>query len=93
MTKKEIRRQINERFYSYVESNFPQYHIDHNEGGGRVYLININQSDKVDCIEYSQSEHTVCCLKSDGGHVQEDCNQMEKHLTKIIIPYVEWLAV
>jgi hypothetical protein len=90
MTKKEIRRQINERFYSYVESNFPQYHIDHNEGGGRVYLI---PDDKDDSIEYSQSDHTVCQYNYASPKSKEDCNQMEKHLKEMIIPYVEWLAV
>jgi hypothetical protein len=90
MTKKEIRRQINERFYLYVEGNFPQYNIDHNEGGGRVYLIH---KDMNDSIEYTQSDHTVCQFSYASSESKKDCNQMEKYLKEIIIPYVEWLSV
>ena len=39
MTQKEFHRQVNARFYAYVEENFPQYEIDHSEGYGRVYLL------------------------------------------------------
>lgn len=89
MTKTEKRRQINERFYQYVNDKFPEYVIDHSEGYGRVYLSFSNSPYQ---IEYSQSEHTVCCLKSDGEKVKEDCEKMELYLRTMIIPYVEWLA-
>jgi hypothetical protein len=89
MTKTEKRRQINERFYQYVNNTFPKYSIDNNEGGGRVYLINEERG----CIEYSQSEHTVCCLKMDGVRVNEDCKKMEIYIQNNIIPYVQSLDI
>jgi len=42
MTQKEYHRQINSRFYAYVEENFPQYEIDDSEGYGRILISFVN---------------------------------------------------
>ena len=38
MTKKQIQQEINSRFYSFIESNFPEYEM-YDEMGGRMNLM------------------------------------------------------
>ena len=44
MTQKEYHQQINNRFYSFVESNFPEYQMNY-EMGGKIDLTPEGQKD------------------------------------------------
>ena len=60
MTKTEIKKEINRRFYVYVETNYPQYELDFDAGYGRVYLVPKEGDDRANnSIEYHQSNHDV----------------------------------
>jgi len=91
MTKKQMHQEINSKFYQMVESKFPQYIIDDNEGGGRVYLINMEEKNEEygchDSIEYHMSRHTVCAYND----VSEACFSHEKimkyFLEKLVAEY------
>ena len=90
MNKKEYHAQINLRFYDYVTENFPQYDIDHNEGGGRVYFI--PKHGYGDSIEYHQSHHDLCCMNNASESTMEDIEVMEHYINNNIIPYVNFLS-
>lgn len=85
MTKKEYHKQINKRFYTYVEENFPQYEIDPSEGYGRIYLV---PERKDDAILYHQSEHTLCQLNWASEESKNDMKIMEDYINNNIIPFV-----
>jgi hypothetical protein len=55
MNKTQKKKEINSKFYTYIETNFPQYELDFDQGGGRVYLVHTNStSSSDDSIEYHQ---------------------------------------
>ena len=87
MTQKEYHRQVNARFYAYVEENFPQYKIDHSEGYGKVYLI--PKYGYGDSIEYHQSHHELCCMNNASESTKEDIEAMEKYINNNIIPFLK----
>ena len=87
MTQKEYHRQINSRFYAYVEENFPQYEIDHSEGYGRVYLT--PKYGYGDSIEYHQSNHDLCCMNNASESTKEDIEAMENYINNNIIPFLK----
>ena len=87
MTQKEYHRQVNARFYAYVEENFPQYEIDHSEGYGRIYLI--PKHGYGDSIEYHQSRHNLCCMNNASESTKEDIETMEKYINNNIIPFLK----
>jgi len=98
MTQKEYHRQINSRFYAYVEENFPQYEIDHSEGYGRIYLIykgimgsNLPAVENKNSIEYHQSRHDLCCMNHASESTMKDIETMENYINNNIIPFVELL--
>ena len=94
MTKTQQRKEINKRFYKYVNYRFPYYELNFDEGGGRVYLIHTNTKNTADnSIEYHQSQHQTTCLKWASESVKEDCEEMQYYLDGHIIPFVkEFLA-
>ncbi len=87
MTQKEYHQQINNRFYSFVESNFPEYQMNY-EMGGRIYLIPEGQKDS---IEYHQSRHELVCLNWANEKIKNDLEQMERYINMVIIPNVNRL--
>ncbi len=87
MTQKEYHKQVNARFYAYVEENFPQYEIDHSEGFGRIYLI--PKHGYGDSIEYHQSRHELCCMNNASESTKEDMFTMEKYINNNIIPFLK----
>ena len=92
MTQKEYHRQINSRFYAYVEENFPQYEIDDSEGYGRIYLIPKAESRRNDdSIEYHQSRHDLCCFNMASESTKRDMEKMENYLNNNIISFVNLL--
>ena len=95
MNKTETKRQINKRFYQYVEDNFPEYDIDAGEGYGRIYLIpkdnNVDKS--CDSIEYHQSRHELVCFNNASKKTHEDVAKMQSYISNNIIPFVTLLTV
>ena len=90
MTKTQQRKEINKRFYKYVNYRFPNYELNFEEGGGRVYLIPTNTTKEGDdSIEYHQSRHQTTCLKWASESVKEDCEEMQYYLDGHIIPFVK----
>jgi hypothetical protein len=89
MTQKEFHRQVNARFYAYVEENFPQYEIDHSEGYGRIYLI--PKHGYGDSIEYHQSRHDLCCMNNASESTKEDIEKMENYINNNIISFLKLL--
>ena len=89
MTKKEYHKQINKRFYEYVNQHFPNYELDFNEGYGYVYLICENKND---LIEYHQSRHDLCILNYATDKAKQDMLQMERYINENIIPYVNMVT-
>jgi len=99
MTQKEYHRQINSRFYAYIEENFPQYEIDDSEGYGRIYLIykgimgsNLPAVENKNSIEYHQSRHDLCCFNMASESIKRDMEKMENYLNNNIILFVKSLA-
>jgi hypothetical protein len=82
MTKKEKHQLVNSQFYNYVQKHFPQYEIDFNEGGGRVYLLGKTTNNH---IEYHQSRHDLCILKDASSETHLDFSKMEKYLNEEIL--------
>jgi hypothetical protein len=91
MTKKQYHQSINKEFYSYVETNFPEYQIDHSEGYGRIYLIPVNENGVDGVIEYHQSEHTLCCFNWSHQKTKNDIEKMTQFIENQIIPKVDKL--
>ena len=87
MTQKEYHKQVNSRFYAYVEANFPQYEIDHSEGYGRIYLI--PKHGYGDSIEYHQSRHDLYCMNNASESTKEDMETMENYINNNIIPFLK----
>jgi len=89
MNKTEIKREINRRFYIYVETNFPQYELDFEGGYGRVYLIPKKGNKADNSIEYHQSHHDVICFNYATKQTHEDVAQMQLYINNNIIPFVK----
>tara|TARA_R100000900_G_scaffold131430_1_gene107649 strand:- start:86 stop:337 length:252 start_codon:yes stop_codon:yes gene_type:complete len=81
MTKKQMHKEIRQRFYEVVNEKFPQYDID-SDGFGRVQLVNGN-----DMIEYHMSRHTLCGFYHNSYESQQDKSKMELLLNKIVGQY------
>ena len=88
MTKKQIQQEINSRFYSFIESNFPKYEM-YDEMGGRIRLMAGGRGDNV--IEYHQSNHSLSTLNWASEKTQSDLVEMEQYLYRVIIPNVNRL--
>ena len=89
MNKTEIKRQINSRFYQYVNDNFPEYEIDAGEGYGRVYLVPKEGDSRNDnSIEYHQSRHDLVCLNYASKKTHEDVAKMQSYVSNNIIPFI-----
>lgn len=88
MLKKEYHKQINKKFYEFIENEFPQYEIDHSEGGGRVYLIPKYQISTSNSIMYHQSEHYVEIFNYASDHAKQDCLRMQDYIVNNIVPFV-----
>ena len=84
MTKKEIHKEINRRFYQYINENFSEYTIDANEGYGYIYLIPEHRDD---CIEYHQSRHNLCQLNWASDKSKQDMFKMEMFLNELLTQY------
>lgn len=88
MNKTETKKEINRRFYIYVETNFPQYDLDF-DGNGRVSLTPKEGEDRgTNSIEYHQSFHEVMCLNWASKQTQEDTNTIQLYIDNNIIPFV-----
>jgi hypothetical protein len=88
MTQKEYHQQINERFYGFVESNFPEYDM-YDEMGGRMNLMADGKGDN--SIEYHQSRHELTSLNWASEKTKSDLFEMEMYLNRVIIPNVNRL--
>jgi hypothetical protein len=88
MSQKEYHKQINERFYSFIESNFPEYEM-YDEMGGRIRLMADGKTDN--SIEYHQSRHELISLKWASEKIKSDLFEMEQYLYRVIIPNVDRL--
>jgi hypothetical protein len=89
MNKTQMKKEINSRFYSYIENNFPQYELDFDQGGGRVYLVPTNSTSSSDgSIEYHQSYHDLVCFNWASEETKEDVNTMQTFINNNIIPSV-----
>jgi hypothetical protein len=88
MTQKEYHQQINERFYGFVESNFPEYDM-YDEMGGRMNLMADGKGDN--SIEYHQSRHELTSLNWVSEKTKSDLFEMEMYLNRVIIPNVNRL--
>lgn len=84
MTKTQKHKEINSRFYQYVNEHFPNYQIDHSEGYGRVYLI---PKSKDDAIEYHQSRHDLCQFSWASEKSKVDMKHMEVFLNELLKEY------
>lgn len=80
-TKTQINKIKNKKFFEYLESNFPEYEINDEEGGGRVILSFNNKSD--DAIEYHRGRFEVYCSKYACKKTQDDVETMEDYLKVI----------
>ncbi len=88
MSQKEYHKQINERFYSFIESNFPEYEM-YDEMGGRINLMADGKADN--SIEYHQSRHELISLNWASEKTKSDLFEMEQYLYRVIIPNVDRL--
>lgn len=88
INKKQIQQEINNRFYSFIESNFPEYEM-YDEMGGRVILMENGKADN--SIEYHQSRHELSSLNWTNAKTKSDLGKMEMYLNINIIPNVSRL--
>ena len=82
MTKKEMHREIRERFYDILEEKFPYYSIDSDGFGGRVQISNDN-----DVIEYHMTRHTICSYPDMSYQGKADEKQMELIINDLVREY------
>jgi hypothetical protein len=88
MTKKQFHSVINKDIYTYVEENFPEFVIDHGEGGGRVYFVDYTSFRPADdSIEYHQSEHTLCTPPWASERVKDVKQELESWINALIKQY------
>mgnify|MGYP001162345624 FL=1 len=81
MTKKEMHKEIRQRFYEVINEKFPQYDID-SDGFGRVQLVNGRNA-----IEYHMSRHTLCGYSDNSKQCHDDELKMEELLNEIVRQY------
>jgi hypothetical protein len=89
MMQNEFQQQVNNRFYSFIESNFPEYQIN-DERGDVMYFRPEGQKDS---IEYNQLKHELNCLNWSNEKIKNDLEQMEQYLNMVIIPNVNRLKM
>ena len=82
MTKKEMHREIRERFYDIIEEKFPYYSIDSDGFGGRVQISHGN-----DVIEYHMARHTICSYPDMSYQGKADEKQMEIIINDLVREY------
>jgi hypothetical protein len=88
MNKTEIKREINRRFYVYVETNFPQYELLF-DGDGRVSLVpKEGEKRGINSIDYYQSDYSVICLNFASKETKENTFAMQTYINNNIIPFV-----
>lgn len=83
MTQKDFHKGINKQFYEFVNENYPDYHLDFNEQGGRVMLYLPSKGNK-HYITYHQREH-YCLTYSDASQeTKEICENLNKYLDSLL---------
>ena len=82
MTKKEIHREIRERFYDIIEEKFPYYSIDSDGFGGRVQISHGN-----DVIEYHMTRHTICSYPDMSYQGKADVMKMLEIINDLVREY------
>tara|TARA_R100000152_G_C6668535_1_gene105495 strand:+ start:245 stop:499 length:255 start_codon:yes stop_codon:yes gene_type:complete len=82
MTKKEIHREIRERFYDIIEEKFPYYSIDSDGFGGRVQISHGN-----DVIEYHMTRHTICSYSDMSYQGKADVMKMLEIINDLVREY------
>jgi hypothetical protein len=88
MTKTEIKRQVNSRFYQYITENFPQYELLF-DGYGRVSLVpKEGEKRGINSIDYHQSDYSVVCLNFASKETKENTFAMQTYINNNIIPFV-----
>ena len=88
MTKTEIKRQVNSRFYQYITENFPQYELLF-DGNGRVSLVpKEGEKRGINSIDYHQSDYSVVCLNFASKETKENTFAMQTYINNNIIPFV-----
>ena len=88
MTKTQLRKAINKDVYDYINQHYPDFDIDHNEGGGRVYFIDTTSSNPAnDSIEYHQSNHTLCTLNWASDRVKAVEVELENWINALLKQY------
>jgi hypothetical protein len=88
MTKTQLRKAINKDVYEYINKYYPEFDIDHNEGGGRVYFIDTTSPFPYnDSIEYHQSAHTLCTLNLASERVKDVERELESWINALIKQY------
>ena len=85
MTKTQFRKFINKSVFEHVSKNYPDFEIDDNEGGGRVYFIDTT-SDRPgdDSIEYVRSTHTMCTLNWSNERIKGIERELEIWINNLI---------
>lgn len=85
MTKKEIKKQINKEFYTYVNKNFPEYYISDDGDGSCVSLIDESSPNPGDnSIDYHRSQHSLATLNWCSAKTKQDCEVMEAYLNQLV---------
>jgi hypothetical protein len=88
MTKTQLKKAINKDVYEYINMNFPEFDIDHNEGGGRVYFVDSTSFRPADdSIEYHQSEHTLCTPPWASERVKDVKQELESWINALLKQY------
>lgn len=89
MNKTETKREINRRFYVYVETNFPLYELEFDSGYGRVSLVPKEGEDRsTNSIDYHQSDYSVMCSNFASKETKENTFEMQTYINNNIIPFV-----
>jgi hypothetical protein len=89
MNKTQTKKEINRRFYIYVETNFPQYELEFDNGCGRVSLVPKEGEDRgTNSIDYHQSDYSVVCLNFASKETKENTLAMQTYINNNIIPFV-----
>jgi hypothetical protein len=90
MNKTQQKKEINSKFYTYVETHFPQYELDFDQGGGRVYLVHTSGTSSSDnSIEYHQSYHDLVCFNWASEETKKDVSVMQTYINTDIIPSIK----
>ena len=88
MNKTETKREINRRFYVYVETNFPQYELLF-DGNGRVSLVPKEGEDRgTNSIDYHQSDYSIAYLNFASKETKENAIAMQTYINNSIMPFV-----